>query len=55
MYARALRLTNIAEHDWQEDQSVRGAEHHDTQVHAEVEHLRDTEDITVSFIIKTLI
>lgn len=33
-------LTDIAEHDGQEDESVRRAQQHDAQVHAEVEHLQ---------------
>lgn len=37
----AVLLTDIAEHDRQEDETVTRAQHDDTQVHAEVEHLRE--------------
>lgn len=35
------RLTDIAQEDWQEDETVRGAEQDDAQVHPEIENLED--------------
>ena len=41
MRERGTPLTYVAEQHWQEDESVRGAQQHEGQVHAEVEDLED--------------
>ena len=36
-----LQLTDIAEQDWKEYQSVRSPDQYDSEVHTEVEYLED--------------